>query len=265
MKLIKSSALLVAAAVPFLLVPAAPPLVFPKPALIKKLTAFELASFLPGMTPSFSRGVASPPPVLTYVGSTLDAGNSTNYTFTGHAIGTAAADRLVVVASSSGGGGDGVVTGGTIGGSALTLNIASLSNRPAVSIMSRVVAAGTTATIVVNHDSARRNCLIHVWTVTGLTSTTPHDTGAQISTGATFLTDNINVLAGGLVVGVFGSQGVNALSWTGLTEHVGSEQDDGSDTGVSASSSNMSAEINRAITGTSSVSSRVSLAVCSWR
>jgi len=122
-------------------------------------------------------------PVLTYIGTTADTVGATTFTFTAHAIGTAAANRFVIVCAA----GANITTTSTvdsctIGGNAATLIARTvLSDDLAVGMFGLLVPAGTTATITVTYSRSHSRSSISVYTMTGAESTTPRSSGAANS------------------------------------------------------------------------------------
>lgn len=122
-------------------------------------------------------------PVMTYIGTTSETTGATTFTFTAHAIGTAAADRFVIVCAA----GANITTSQTvdsctIGGNAATLIARTvLSDDLAVGMFGLLVAAGTTATITATYSRSMSRSSISVFTMTGAASTTPRSSGAANS------------------------------------------------------------------------------------
>lgn len=160
------------------------------------------------------------PAALTYIGTTSSATNASSYTFTNHAIGTAAADRYVIVGVIC----DGYNKSGvTIGGNAATL----ISDYGDPGIIANVcfyallVPSGTTATIVVNFVGNVWNCAIFVYNATGLVSVTPT---AAVFNGTTAsknpLAGSLTIPAGGFCIAI--GENIDyetyTVTWGGLTE-----------------------------------------------
>lgn len=181
-------------------------------------------------------------------------------TFTDAAIGSAAADRLVVVTAlgHNVGGSNRTITSVTIGGNAATVHEQIQSVGLSAGVASLVVTTGTTATIVVTWSGALTDTRIVVYTITGLTSTTPHDTGD--AAGDTMALD---IPAGGVAIGIAGEKNgtLGDITWTGLTEDT--EVTSGSCRIGTASQTGMSLETARTISATSSATNEAVVAV-SW-
>lgn len=185
------------------------------------LTAAQvLAQALPFPGPGAALG-----PSLTFTASvtqTAGAGGvATGRTYTGVAIGTAAANRTVIVADGFRDAGNCPLSSMTIGGISATRvaqNVNSVTNTTITSIWVAAVPTGTTATIVTVYcastDSAEG---LGVYAAYGLNSSTPTATSGSSSSTAPSL--NLNVSAGGMVIAVAWALGQSQpmCSWTGVT------------------------------------------------
>lgn len=161
----------------------------------------------------------SAPPISTYIGTTVDATNVTNYTFTSAAIGTASADRYVLIGVAGRGslGSARTISSATIGGNTATLQANSSFGDLYVGWIGLTVTTGTTATVVVNFSGAMNNAIIHVYTITGLASTTPTDTA--FASGVDPTTSTIDSLADGIIFAHAGVDGsTSGTTWTGISE-----------------------------------------------
>lgn len=127
------------------------------------------------------------------------------------------------------------------------------------------VSAGTVTAVVTLSDTAQE-CRWATYTISGLTSETPHDTGVTTSSGAgTSDTVTINIPADGVQIGVcqwsFSAAGGN-VTWTNLTEdwdqgRSNLQMSSGSDDG-------MGSETGRVITATVSTSDEYGIIAASW-
>jgi hypothetical protein len=117
--------------------------------------------------------------VVTAIGATASAaGWATSKTFSGVSIGTAAADRIVVVcATGDQNSGIHATTPITIGGT--NANMESHAGASAIGWL--VVAAGTTANIVVTYADTIYQTSIHVFTITGGDTSGPSATAVRAS------------------------------------------------------------------------------------
>lgn len=209
----------------------------------------------PGGTPS--------PAVLTYIGSTPAIENAATYTFAAHAIGTAAADRLVIVCPAANGG-SGTISSVTCGGVAMNAVVTPIEQVNTVAgIYSLLVTTGTTADIVVTYASSRNRSAISVYTLNNLESTTAYHT----ATGSAADTDtavSINYQDGGAVIGVAHVNGNRTATWTNLTENYDSVVESTS-AHTSASKATTTGATGETITVTFSGANDHVLAVASWR
>lgn len=159
---------------------------------------------------------AARPPVLTYIGTVADSTNTDTYTFTGAAIGTASADRLVVVVVHAGDSAS--VSGVTIAGNAMTdvVQAAQVGSPPLVGIFTRNVAAGTTADIVVTLADAAVHAAINVYTITGLNSMTAQDFDSTTGTGTGDSSVTLTCSVGSAVIAAAETYTADAtFTWSG--------------------------------------------------
>jgi hypothetical protein len=156
--------------------------------------------------------------VLQFIGYTADSSNLTTYTFSGASIGSPAADRLVVVVTHTGGTAT-ALSSATIGGNAAAVVGSANNSDMTTAIFSLVVAAGTTADIVVTWDNACSHASIGVYAMYGLSSSAAADSyffNADSSTTKRMLLD---VPEGGMIVaGGATTQAADSWTWSGLTE-----------------------------------------------
>lgn len=158
---------------------------------------------------------------ITFVASTADTTNAAQYTFTNHAIGTAADDRCVVVAIHSGiANAVSTITGVTIGGNAATVvyqqdaDVGSNSRVSAIAAL--LVTAGTTATIVVDLSGTANRIRIGTFTLTGTEDcTTLADSDFSEATDPSVALD---VPENGSALGVCTDGGNATTTWAGITE-----------------------------------------------
>jgi hypothetical protein len=243
----------------------------PKPAIILqgRLSGAEFAWIYPAAGRYRAAGGGSPA-TRTYVSSTVSTSNASAYTFTNHNIGTAAADRYVVVgyASYNNTSGAPSFSSATIGGNAATphhnqINVTDFVYM-ATGIFGLLVTSGTQATIVVNFSETMQNCVVSVWALYGLDSTTPHHTNGGNADSATSVSTTLNIPDQGVAVAIAGSVNNNvAHTAAGLTEDA--------DTTIestqryhSMSAQSMSAETGRTISSTGNAVTFRSLAAASW-
>lgn len=204
---------------------------------------------------------------VSFEASAVQYANQSSYTFSGVAIGTAAADRTVVVAVMHGGGNTtpSVTIGGT--GAAIAANGSGSGTSEGVSIYYLDVAAGATANIVVNFSSTEYGCAIGVWAMYGADSA-PHDSDTSLIGDPA--SASIDVPAGGAAFAAVCNRRIgnnNTYSWTGLSEDFDLQSlSDSSDDGASGASEVFSAaQTGLTVTATPSATSRDPImAVASW-
>lgn len=188
------------------------------------------------------------PASLSFVGATEDAGNNATYTFTNHAIGAAAATRrVVVVVHWSRSTAVGTLNSATIGGVGATIHVqdggAGVGGK--VAIISAMLAAGTTSTIVLNFSSAQDRCYVAVYRAINETAGSPNATASDNAVTGNQFDLSIAVPANGWVVaGVNANQAGSGMTWTltGVTEQYDAPYSDaaavsragGFDTGLAA-------------------------------
>jgi hypothetical protein len=181
------------------------------------LKATQLVGF--GARTAVAAGAADA--VVSYIsGTEATTDNQTVYTFTDHAIGTAAADRLVVVVTGAEEASLAhAPTACTIGGNAADLVVVSDgANREGSGIFSLVVATGTTATIVVTFSATVDRGRIEVYTITGYASSTAHDTD-RVSATAASISLTLDVPENGVAIaGIFKATANQAVAWTNADE-----------------------------------------------
>lgn len=162
-----------------------------------------------------------PPPVASYIGTAQSTTDLTTYTLAATAIGTAAADRFVVV--GIGGEGSAIqVSGVTIAGNAAALLVRSDAGTAVAALYGLIVAAGTTADIEVTFSGASQRCLVGVWTITGLQSTTPVDTAQVTDDSGNPMSVNVDIAEDGVVIGI----GVDRDILTDMSFSAGPATDD---------------------------------------
>ena len=167
----------------------------------------------------FGSGSAPSLPTINQTDRTIDTASKTVYTFTSQDVGVPSANRMVLVGSNCRGGSGGAVSSVTIDGNAATEVVAadwgaSASNS---SLHQYALTTGTSVTIVVTYAAGKPQCGLVIWDVQN-TSTTPTDTGFSVDTSDP-MTDDINVLANSIVVGMAANSSSGAThTWTGVTE-----------------------------------------------
>ena len=207
--------------------------------------------------PIISPAAALGPVVITQTDESISTPNTTVYTYSSQAIGTASDDRLVVVVTSSDHASS-IVSTMTIGGDSMTKWF-EVTDPPA-SFWYRAVSSGTTAEIIVTWTVTVGNNQIGVYAVTGA-STTLHDTASGRPGSGTAPTTTIDVAANGGVIGSsfvdYGTYTWNA--WVGITKDY-DQKSENSNTSA-AHDEFTAAETGRTITATPSSLTSNNLAV----
>jgi len=146
--------------------------------------------------------------------------NTPPWTFSTVAIGTAAANRVVVVGVVAYDAGANQITSVTIGGNAATKAIdtstaGAIGTARVAGIYYLVVAAGATATIVVNAlNSPAVSAAIAVWAIYPASSTPVDAVAAEVNTAASVTASNVAITSGGIVCAVHQHDNNNATTWT---------------------------------------------------
>ena len=183
----------------------------------------QFNNFPPGVAAVAGYGAAV---AVAYVAIGESGSNLTQYTFSGFAIGAAAANRVVVVGVAVEGNNNapGAISG-TIGGVTATAPTELQANPDAgtkvlSAIMYAVVPTGTTADVVVDVAAAPSNCAIIVWTMlkdygppaahTAVGTDGTQTSGTQLSMAVECLKNGsviVNAVAGAATDGTIGGAG----------------------------------------------------------
>ena len=196
-----------------------------------RLLTFENGDAL-GLDTSQTSSTAA---TVSFAGSTVDTSNTTNYTFSSHAIGTADASRFVVVivSSSRATGGARTVSSMTIGGQSAALMVRQTSdNGDCNEIWGALVTTGTTGDIVVNHSSSMGSCGIGVFATYNADQNYffTASTEGTTSSATVVIPENAICIAGHRV-----TDNLNATTWTNITEAYDENIEDNDHTGGSTS------------------------------
>lgn len=135
-------------------------------------------------------GVDAPKvPSIAFAGSAVNVNNLTTYTFSGAALGDAAADRTLVILAVGRTAANQTVASVTVGGSSATVITQPAASIQPASLWYIDYPAGTTADIVVTYSGAGNNCGIGVWALYGLNSAVPVDSQSTINDTTAMLLD----------------------------------------------------------------------------
>lgn len=153
------------------------------------------------------------PATIAFVANTVDFVGRTVYTFSGHAIGTAAANRTVIV-GVGGNANNRAISGVTIAGNPMTpvSGTANTAGTGTTEFFEFPLAAGTTADIVVTWSGAQQRCSIYVFEANGVG--TSNDSAIDFNPNDVTLT----VLEGGVVASIGINNDNRTNTWTGITE-----------------------------------------------
>lgn len=208
-----------------------------------------------------------------FIASYESSSNLSSYTFSACDIGTANAARVVVVGVIVlDSGSDNGISSVTIGGAAATkatstTTAGDLANARVAGIYYKVVAAGTTADIVVASSNAAETCGISVYAIYPASST-PVDTSNDSAGSAGSMTSTLTVEAGGMCISVHTHNNANNTiwSWSG-TETISQDFDEAcGDSGNLWSGAHFVADANGTHTVTADYTGtpNCSIATASW-
>lgn len=199
---------------------------------------------------------AGAPASLAFQSQYNDSGDLSSYTFSGAALGTAAATRRIVVAVGVANSTPPTVTALTVAGVSAASPVAQLGAAGAFRVSSSIwiadVPTGTTGDIVITLSGASFRCGIGVWAVYDLASSTATATGSSTSSTAS---ENVNVSAGGVLIGYscsFTSGSARSYTWVGPTEDFDVAFDSNNHSNSGASAAYASAQSPLAISSTPS-------------
>lgn len=206
---------------------------------------------------------AAKTPSVSYRNLYSSTANNASYTFTSCDIGTANASRLIVVQVH------GAAPIGTIAVSSLTIagtGATGYQNTARIyptSLWALSVPTGTTANIVVQFSGSSNNCLIAVYALYDLNSSTPIDTQANTATGSNVVSTTVSARQKGIVIaGITGNSNATT-TWSGVTERY----DQTVETAVRSGGDSTIATTNASysVQATTSASINMVLAAGSWR
>lgn len=210
----------------------------------------------------FNAADTAAPADVVFTDNTEDSVDRTTYTFATQSIGTAAVGRCVVVSVGGGQSGNRDINSVTVGGNTATelIEVDSAGNINVVGLFAITVDTGTTADVVVTFSASMARAAIGVWAIYGVQNcTTATDT--QSDTGAN-PSVNINVSAGGSVIGYVRTNTGTVGTWSGITEDFDASVETGASTGASDDfASAQTVAVQRSDTGTT----EDVMVVGSWR
>lgn len=155
---------------------------------------------------------------IAYTDHVEDGTDTSNYTFSTRAIGTAASNRYVVAAIGIANSSPPTISSVTIGGVSATLVTQVTGTYERTAFYIAAVPTGTTATVVVNTSGSLR-CNIGLWALYDLSSATATDTDSSTSSTGSV---NLDISAGGVAIGfsnTFTSASARTFTWSNLTEN----------------------------------------------
>ena len=198
----KTSLLAAAAVAGGLILPATPPLVFPKPAIIKPENLDFSRHLLLGMPLTMgmlsSSKVAKKVLTISYAGGETSTADLSSYSFTGAKIGTPAPDRYIAVVVCGASTASRTVNSVTVGGKATTRQHqpSSASNMypSGLFITNATVESGTSATINVSMSGACTGCVAAVYVIYGSSAI------SVLARASSSSNHTVNAEAGGIVI-----------------------------------------------------------------
>jgi hypothetical protein len=213
-------------------------------------------------------------PQRTYITTANSAATTSTYTFSGVSIGPASPDRYVVGCfyTSTAVGGR-TRTAVSIGGSAATVVAESntqitATNTGIATIAGQAIPSGTTADFSITYNNNMTGCILFVYILNNLASTTAFDTDAIVIDSLSVFTSKtvtLDIPGGGLVIAFAGYPNTGQpQAFTNVTEDA---QVDNGDTSSVGSLQNQSASTGYSITSTKVLGApgtNYSLAAASW-
>lgn len=209
-----------------LIVPEAPKIVFPKPAIIKAENLEFSKHILLGMPLTMGMLAGKGAPAVSLVNNGVLATSSsdnTTYNFTTYSIGTASSTRRVIAVfyGDNGSNTGRTVSSATLGGVSATIDAQvthSSGGSAVVAIVSATVTTGTTATLSVTFSGGMNRAAVWAVAVDNLSGTAATDTLTTTATDP--LTGTIDWLNQGFVIAGAMTNANTTFTWTGVTEQV---------------------------------------------
>jgi hypothetical protein len=209
-----------------LVVPEAPKIVFPKPAIIKAENLEFSKHMLLGMPLTMGMLAGKGAPAVSLINNGVLATNSadnTTYSFNTYGIGTASSTRRVIAVfyGDNGSATGRTVSSATLGGVSATIDAQvthSSGGSGVVAIVSATVTTGTTATLSVTFSGGMVRAAVWAVAVDNLSGTAATDTLTTTATDP--LTGTIDWLNQGFVIAGAMTNANTTFTWTGVTEQV---------------------------------------------
>lgn len=166
-----------------------------------------------GLRAGTSKAAAS----VSYRATYNDTVNRTSYTFTASDIGTETGRDQIVIAVHTGGGSISTITVGGVSATRISGTGAGLN----VALWRVGGVTGSTADIVISLSSTADRCLVAVYALYDLISTTPVDSDSTFAlSGSSGLSRTINTRTDGVVIAMASSNASGrTFTWTGVTEN----------------------------------------------
>lgn len=209
---------------------------------------------------AFTRGGGTPASV-SYRASYSSTTDATSYTFSAADIGSATNRSLVVItlhyANNVG------VTSVTIGGVSAT-SVRQVGAGLMTNIFSAAGVTGATGDIVITLAGTAARCLVGVYALYNLRSTTHYDSDETFTLGGTTLSRTVDTIVDGVVIAAGSANALRTFAWTGATENYDTQLE-AAHTYSAASdvtTSNTTTTVSLTITGGSA---GITYAIATWR
>lgn len=205
--------------------------------------------------------VPAVPASVSYRATYSNTNDQSSYTFAASDIGTATDRSLVVVAIHYG---SSSISSVTIGGVSAT-QVVAVGAGLNTAIYRAVVASGSTADIVVTMSGTALRCLVSVYALYSLTSTTPVDSSTTVAiSGGSSLSRTIDTRTDGVIIGAASANvGGVTFTWTGSTERYDTSLE--SAHSYSGAGGSTTSNTTTTVSFTTTGSSGLTYAIASWR
>lgn len=155
---------------------------------------------------------------VTYIGETVTGVDGTTFSFTGVNIGTAASDRIVVAVFHASGGTTGAtITSLTCSAGTLDTAVSGVNAFQNAAITYIQIASGTTADFSVTYSGTKNRANLHVYTLTGWTTSTPLTTDSDAAS-ATTASSTLDIPTGAAAIYAVTASGTPTGTWSSATE-----------------------------------------------